>query len=126
MRKVATKLLVPYNQAYRMLGLSRAVFDRDIRPQLREARVGRRVLYSMKELSSVAERLLSGNNSPAASGSIDGNGGTALCEVKEKSQDCAVGITSGISVRPCESPEEAKSRWQKALANVISIGQSKS
>ena len=97
---MTTKLLVPHNQAYQMLGLSRAVFDRELRPQLREARVGRRVLYSVEELSSVAESLLSGDNGPAAGGSLDGNGGTASCnERRGKSQGCAIGTASGTSNR---------------------------
>ncbi len=116
-----TRLLVPHNQAYRMLGLSRAVFDREVRPQLREARVGRRVLYSVEELSSLAESLLSGDNGSAASGSLDGNGGTASCnERRGKSQGCAIGTASGTSLRQSVSREEAQSRFKKALAAATS------
>ncbi len=59
-------ILIPHGQAYKYLGLSRAVFDRDIRPVLREARLGRRLLFSIKELDAVAERLLAGDNVSAA------------------------------------------------------------
>ena len=114
-----TKLLIPHNQAYRMLGLSRAVFDREVRPQLREARVGRRVLYSVEELRSVAENLLSSDNGSAASGSLDENGGTASCKVRRgRSQGCEIGTASGTSLRQSVSQEEAQLRFKKALAAV--------
>lgn len=58
--------LIPHGKAYDYLGLSRAVFDRDIRPKLREAKVGRRLLFSIKELDAVAEQLLAGDNVSAA------------------------------------------------------------
>ena len=45
--------LIPYGKAYKYLGLSRAVFDRDIRPALRAASVGRRLLFSIKDLDAV-------------------------------------------------------------------------
>jgi len=118
-RVVKIRLLVPHNQAYRMLGLSRAVFDREVRPQLREARVGRRVLYSLEELRSVAENLLSGDNGSAASGSLDGNGETASCKGRKgKSQDFAIGTASGTFLRQSVSQEEAQLRFKKALAAV--------
>ena len=114
-RRITPRLL-RLKDTPRYLGIDKNTFNRDVRPQLAEIRTGRAVRFDRKELDRYADALV--ESARVASGSQEIR--RITCDQSGKSQDCGTETEFGISLRLSDSPEEAKQRFRKVLAAVIS------
>ena len=79
-----TSILIPYKSAIKVLGLSRAGFDRYVKPHVRSTKIGKRRLFSVQELEAFAMERLGGDNIGATDALRDEISRRAICQEKER------------------------------------------
>ena len=113
-------ILLPYKDAIKAMGLSRASFDTYVRPFVRSIPIGRRIMFSKQELEQFAMERLGGDNGPATDALRDQVSMRESCQEKERPAFVAgASKESGQSKRRSEL-EANQSRFASLRARVRS------